>query len=644
MTREEMRQPIESAEEMVADEEVEADDDDDEDYEQEQWRWAIAESQKYARGEGDDLVESVPSRRTRRSSPLYVSATDPLPSPFGFEHSTPPLDPWASTSASRPRRVRSSFQEVDELRVKEKRGEERALKESGDAKKTTEPSSRRRKRIEELEDEARNKSSDEARRRKPKSKKQQKQKCRKKQSEKNAPETSAEKISDDPTLAAARPARRPPPKLYMAPAELRKMSLADIEAKQKDKDDSAFKHPSTDPRVRYKRVINRTDGHDSSRPAKRRFQYLTDDTVYGELPKVWEGREEQNRKPFDPPGPTRTTVTSGSSSNHQFVDRRDQSDRERRPVGTSVAILRKIDSDSAKEQAVDGSSKHREDREYADNELFFDLSGSDTSRPSETRIGQASTDEAAHLMPPPPAPKQYKFPVSRRFQSTARIASPAPKSLIPPRISSQPTATPPSSSLMIPRDASAPTTPISPHIYSQHAAASPSSSLVSQLVGLAPIAPMPMQSVSRAHQRAGASLTSPSSASWPVMPKPVAPTTAKYSSAVRQSSNASPYPSFTSPQDFISSVPPMSTYNRPIDHQSVPILSSTQQSSFFMQIPARNTSTLQEASSQIEGTGSATSATQQGQRAVKQPVQSQGQQPDWVGSEWMPKDDSDEDI
>ena len=362
MRRDELGRPMADSDEEVnvasKDEDVNVVEDDDD--EQEQLRWAISDSLRYARGEGND-----PAPTARSSSPELG-----LSQPFRRRPSTQRVGQQTSsqdlfpTSLSRTRRVASSFQEVHEMMAAEKRKEEaRAKKQIKSAKKTDinfSAGKREADTDEETDDETENESSDEERKRKH----QKRQQTKRQKLEKE--------ITEDPFLVAARPAARPPPKLYMSLRELRRTSLAEIEKKQKGKNDTAFEHGSSDPLIKYSRIINRTDGGDDPVAPHLHSQSLDKDIVYPDEPVDWVGRADQSRRPFevlkDPDG----TATHRSSSTRR-------------------------------------------------NELSFDV-----GQPSKVHLPQpgtreASTDETTRLMPPPLLPRRHTFSTRpRTVSSTAR--------------------------------------------------------------------------------------------------------------------------------------------------------------------------------------------------------------------------------
>ena len=407
MRRDKMGRPVDDSDEemnVVGDDEgvnVIGEDDD----EQEQLRWAVADSLRYARGEGD----SPPATASLNSSELGLRWK---PQPSRRRPSTHHVGQLASsqdlfpTSLSRTERVTSSFQEVHEMMAAEKRKEEaRAKKQVKTAKKTDiifTASKREADTDEETDDETESESSEEE----PKQKHQKRQQMKRQKLEKDKSTTAAnDEIPEDPFLAAARPAARPPPKLYMSQSELRRTSLADIEEKQKGKSDTAFEHGSSDPLIKYSRIINRTDGGDNPVAPRLKSQSLDEDVVYPDEPVDWKERADQNRRPFEVLKDPKGTATSESSAHRSSSTRRN----ERTPNFLEPATLT-----TPPPRQIHGTGYN----EYNDNELSFDVAQQSKEHSPELGALEASTYEAARRMPPPPLPRRHIFSTRSRTASS----------------------------------------------------------------------------------------------------------------------------------------------------------------------------------------------------------------------------------
>ena len=413
MRRNELGRPVEESDEDLNadsdDEDVNVIDEDDD--EQEQLRWAIADSLRYARGEGDNPAATA----SLNSSELGLRWN---PQPSRQRSSTQRIGHLPSSQdllpvfPSRTKRVFSSFQEVHEMMAAKKRKEEeKAKKQIKTAKKTDivfVAGKREADTDEETDDETESESSQEERKRKH----QKRQQMKRQKLEKDKSKTAArDEITEDPLLGAARPATRPPPKLYMSQSELRRTSLADIEKKQKGKSDTAFEHGSSDPLIKYSRIINRTDGGDNPLSPHLSLQSLDKDVVYPDEPVDWKGRADQNRRPFevlkDPKG---TAVTESSAHRSSST----------RPNKQNPDLLEPATLTTPPPREIHGTGYN----EYNDDELSFKVVQPSKMHSPRPGTREASTYQAARRVPPPPLPRRHIFSTRSRTVSSIVHSSP----------------------------------------------------------------------------------------------------------------------------------------------------------------------------------------------------------------------------
>ena len=200
----------------------------------------------------------------------------------------------------------------------------------------------------------------------------------------------------------------------MSQTELRRTSLADIEEKQRGRHDTAFEHGSSNPLIKYSRIINRTDGRHNPVSAGLSSQSLDEDIVYSDKSVEWMDRADQNRGLFEALEDSRGPATGVKSSQRGISTRRNK--------WTPNALERAtITSPTASQIHDTGYS------EYDNTELSSDVAHPHETQSSQPEARVAPTDEATRLMPPPPFPRRYAFSTRpRRAPSIMRDASVIP--------------------------------------------------------------------------------------------------------------------------------------------------------------------------------------------------------------------------